>query len=299
MMELLKTGKTGYEQTNKIATANWIRLISPTTEELEQIKKLTDAPEDFLLAVQDADEIPFIERDGTNLFVLIRIPIKSDHVPYKTAPLGIILTKNKFVTISYHENEVIPRFKTYKPTATGIQTLLKILYATARTYIAYLKEINKQIHSAEEDLEKATKNEDLLELFELEKSLIYFSTSISNNRVIVERLNKLITKKDKELWDDVLQEYRQAAYTTKIYSIVITSTIDTFGSIISNNLNKVVKRLTVITVILMIPTLVASMYGMNVELPLQHSPHAFYITITVSVLLSIIGVIFLRKKGLV
>lgn len=297
MIEIYKIAK-GVQQINKPEKGSWIRYTQPTEQELEQLKKTI--PEDFLTSVQDSDEIPFIEKHGKQLLVLIRIPIKTGEkeIPYKTIPMGLILTKDQFITICNHENELIPRFKTYKTEYKGMQPLLRMMYASARTYLAYLKEINKEIYTTEQDLEKTTKNKDLLELFELEKSLVYFSTAISSNRVIIERIEKLIPETDQELHDDLTQEYKQASYMTKIYSIVVNSTLDTYSSIISNNLNKVIKALTIITIILMLPTLVASIYGMNIELPLQHSPHAFPLIILGSLALTLAGIILLRKKAL-
>jgi len=299
MMEIFKPVKNVFVSLDKPIKQCWINFSNPDEENIAFLGSLVDLPHDFIYSIKDIDELPFIEKDGDTFFFLIRIPVESEEdVPYKTVPMGVIFNKSFFITVCFHDNIVISRLKSLKA-EFGIGLVIKLLYASSRTYLSYLKDINREIQDTEKDLEKTTKNEDLLELFELEKSLVFFSTSISNNRIIIERLKKLIKDKHSDLYDDMIQEYRQAAYTTKICNIVVTSTINTFGSIISNNLNKVVKRLTVITLILMLPTLVASFYGMNVILPFQHHEHAFLITIGVSLLFSSMTLYILRLKSLV
>ncbi|MBW3016059.1 magnesium transporter CorA family protein [Candidatus Woesearchaeota archaeon] len=299
MFEVLKREKAGFTAVTKLVKGCWVNCVNPSGDELNYFRSLLGVPEDFLASVQDPEEIPFIERHDNRLLVLVRVPVKvSDDVPYRTVPLGLVLSKDFFASLCFDENDALQKFRSDAYEFSGLQPLLKMLYSVARTFLSHLKEINREIYSTEKDLEKSTRNKDLLELFALEKSLVYFSMAIANNRLVLEKLGRIVPKKDKDLFDDVGQEFKQAAGMAKIYSITLTVMMDTFGSVISNNLNVVIKALTSITIILMIPTLVASVYGMNVELPFQHSPHAFLIILVGSVLLSLLGVIVFWKRAL-
>ncbi|MBW3016016.1 magnesium transporter CorA family protein [Candidatus Woesearchaeota archaeon] len=299
MFEVLKRDKAGFSAVTKLVKGCWVNCVSPSGEELNYFRSLLDVPDDFLASVQGPEEIPFIEKRENRLFVLVRVPVKvSEDVPYRTVPLGLVLSKDCFASLCFHDNDVLQRFRSDVYEFIGLEPVLRMLYCVARTFLSHLKEINKEIYSTEKDLEKATRNKDLLELFEIEKSLVYFSMSIANNRLVLEKLGRIVSRRDKDLFDDVSQEFKQAAGMAKIYSITLTVMMDTFGSVISNNLNTVIKALTSITIILMIPTLIASVYGMNVELPFQHSPHAFLIILVGSVLLSLFGVFVFWRRAL-
>ena len=263
-------------------------------------------PQDVISSLKDMDEMPDMEKDENLLFIITRTPQKNSNnaeLEYSTIPLGIILLDNYLITLCFNDNDVITQLKSQKVyTAKKIQTTLKILLISAKTYLIYLNMINKKVHIIQERLEKTMKNEDILGLLNIQKSLVYFSTSLKSNQFLIERLTKTKVftqfEHDKELLEDMIEENEQAIEMAKIYSNILSGMTDTSASLISNNLNTVMKLLTSITLILMLPTLVASIYGMNIALPFQTSPYAFLITMTVSLALAIIGVIILWKKKL-
>ena len=254
--------------------------------------------------MRDADEVPKIESLDDGLFILIRTPQKRLIEPeYFTIPLGIMLSKRCLITFCTIKNDVIERLKREKlNTGKKIQTVLKLLLASSRLYLTYLKAINRVSHIIQNDLEKSMKNEELIKLLNLEKSLVYFTTSLRSNLLVISKLtkDKVFTRyeEDRELLEDVMYEYEQAMQMADIYSNILSGMMDAFASVISNNLNRVMKLLTSVTIILMIPTLIASIYGMNIPLPFQHSENAFFITMAISFLLSAIGIIIFWRKEL-
>ena len=179
--------------------------------------------------------------------------------------------------------------------------MLYVLLETAIQYLTYLREINRSVDAVEDKLEKSTRNRELLQLLKYQKSLVYFTTALHSNDLVMERLQRMRMfnqyVEDEDLLEDVRTENQQALQTTNIQTEILSSTMDTFASIISNNLNVVMKFLTSVTIILMLPTLVVSIYGMNVPLPFEHSHHAFLIVISLSVMMAVLGaVIFIKQK---
>ena len=306
MIEIFKSFKGELKLIKKPARGCWINLISPTEKELSKISNIIEMPQDVISSLKDMDEMPDMERDENFLFIITRTPQKNSNnakLEYSTIPLGIIILDNYLITLCFNENDVIDELKTKKIyTTKKIQTTLVMLLISARIYLRYLNDINKKLHIIQEGLKKTTKNKDIFGLLNIQKSLVYFSTSLKSNQFLIDRLTKTKVftqfEHDKDLLEDTTEENKQAIEMTNIYTNIITSMTDTFSSVISNNLNTVMKLLTSITLILMLPTLVSSIYGMNIPLPLQHSPHAFLITMIISVALAIIGVIILWKKKL-
>lgn len=306
MIEIFKSSKGELGLIEKPVEGCWINLISPTSEELSEISSIIEIPQHIILSLKDMDEMSAIERDDNLLFIVTRTPQKNSdnaELEYSTIPLGIIILDNYLITLCFNENDVITQLKTQKVyTAEKIQTTLKMLLISAKTYLTYLNVINKKIHIIQGSLKKSMKNEEIFDLLNIEQSLVYFSTSLNSNQFLIERLTKTKVftqfEHDKELLEDTTEENKQAIEMTNIYSNILSGMMDAFASVISNNLNMVMKMLTSITLVLMMPTLVASIYGMNVALPFQKSPHAFLITMIISVILAIIGVIVLWKKRL-
>jgi len=306
MIEIFKSFKGELKQIKKPAMGCWINLISPTEEELLKINPIIEMPKDVISSLKDMDEMPDMEKDDNFFFIVTRTPQKNSNnagLKYSTIPLGIIILDNYLITLCFNENDVITQLKTKKVyTAKKIQTTLRILLISAKTYLSYLNMINKNVHIIQNGLEKTMRNEDILGLLNIQKSLVYFSTSLKSNQFLIERLTKtkMFTQfeHDKDLLEDTTEENKQAIEMANIYSNILRGMTDTSASLISNNLNTVMKLLTSITLILMLPTLVASIYGMNIDLPFQKSPYAFLITMGVSLALSIIGVIILWKKKL-
>jgi len=304
MIEILKEVRGSLKTLSKPTKGCWINVEDPTDRELEKLQSLVKIPDEVLISLRDEDEVPTIEKFPGLLFVLIRTPKKEPdpkELTYRTSPLGIIITKNYFVTISFTKSLAITKLKAQTLEFKGIQPLLHITLFSAKSYLKHLKEINKEMYATQENLEKSTKNEEIMQLLELEKSLVFFSTAISSNRLVVERLAKykdVAKRGNQDLIEDVLEEYKQAANMTKVYSIVLANMMEAFGTIVSNNLNTVIKTLTSITIILMIPTLITSAYGMNLDLPFQNHPQAFWIITCISALLSVIGIAFFWRKEL-
>ena len=306
MIEIFKSFKGELKLIKKPARGCWINLISPTEKELSKISNIIEMPQDVISSLKDMDEMPDMERDENFLFIITRTPQKNSNnakLEYSTIPLGIIILDNYLITLCFNENDVIDELKTKKIyTTKKIQTTLVMLLISARIYLRYLNDINKKLHIIQEGLKKTTKNKDIFGLLNIQKSLVYFSTSLKSNQFLIDRLTKTKVftqfEHDKDLLEDTTEENKQAIEMTNIYTNIITSMTDTFSSVISNNLNTVMKLLTSITLILMLPTLVSSIYGMNIGLPFQNSPYAFLITMGVSLALSIMGVIILWKKKL-
>ena len=242
--------------------------------------------------------------------ILVDIPTieeRNEKDWYGTIPLGIIITDKMIFTICLEDTQVLTRFMegrvrnffTYMKT----RFILQILYRNASMYLRYLRIIDKKSEQVEEKMHLSTRNQELVELLELEKSLVYFSTSLRSNEVVLEKLMKIEAIKkypeDTELLEDVIIENKQAMEMANIYSGILTNMIDAFASIISNNLNIIMKVLAIITIVMSIPTIVFSAYGMNVNLagmPFSGSPWGFTIIILLSVAVSIIAAVILTKK---
>ncbi len=308
MIEVYKTTEEGLRQIHEFEKESWVNITEPTKEELDRINKELHIPYDFLTDPLDVEERARTEVENKVILVVIRIPIYDEQdaeIPFTTLPLGIIFAKDLFVTICSKKLDVITDFT--KGSIRNFSTknknrfMLQIFLRFALTYHRYLKEINKRTNATENELHKAMKNEELIKLLNIEKSLVFFTTSLKSDELMMERLNKLecikFSAEEKDLLDDVTIEYKQAIEMANVYSNILSGMMDAFASVISNNLNVVLKFLTSVTIILMIPTLVASIYGMNLELPFQHSTNAFLIIMILSFVFSVLGVIifWIRK----
>lgn len=288
--------------------AFWIHLESPSPEEADKILKSYDLPEDFITDLQDADENSRLEWEDNAMLIILRVPLYYKHrsasVSFATAPLGIIAIQDKLITVSFYDNEVLTQYLDGKHRNFNITPqsfLLNINLRTAIYYLKFLKEINRRTTQIENELHQSMRNKELIRLLRMEKSLVFFNTSLKANEIILERLQRSRwLHKDpeaEEMIDDVIIENKQAIEMANIYSSILSGMMDAFASMISNNLNVVMKFLTSITIILALPTLIASIYGMNVHLPFQESSFAFALVMGISILLSIILVlVFIRKK---
>lgn len=320
MYRIYKTFEDKVTVPKKITNDCWLDINSPSEDELFELKSVIDIPEDIILSIRDADEVPKVEKYDDFNFILIQTPVMKEEVTddsdeepdvnFSVAPLGIIYTPNGVVTLSEGQNDIIEylrvKLKNYSRnhiinTDNTPQFILKLLLFTAKTYLRHLKIINQKIRAAQSALEKSPQNDEIITLMNLEKSLVYFSTSLHSNHIVFEKIAKrksfTSNEEDEELVEDILDESKQALETVKIYGKIVGNVSNTFAAIISNNLNKTVRLLTAITMILTIPMVVASVYGMNVELPFQHSPYAFIITLVISTTLALLTVfVFFRKK---
>jgi len=284
----------------------WINLAEPTMDELTSFGREYGVPLDFLTDPLDADETPRVDVDGSNMLIVVRTPRSNPdaEVQYTTAPLGIILAPDRIITISSQKETALQCYVTGKArnfsTCNRTHFVLHIFRMIALLYLNHLKEINKKTTTIEAELQSSLHNEALTRLLNLEKGLVYFTTSIRSNELVMERLHKTqmlkMSPEDEDFLEDVIVDNKQAIEMADIYSNILSGMMDAFASIISNNLSVVIKLLTSVTIILMLPTLVASLYGMNVRLPLERSPHAFLITMLASFILAAVSVVIFKKR---
>lgn len=283
----------------------WVNVECPNNDDFEFLTQELKVPESFLEDIADADERPRTEKEGDWLLTILRIPMQScvHGIPFITVPIGIITNNDIIISVCYHSTELIPDFilHTRRKNITvnnKLDFILRIILSSAVWFLKYLKQIYNDISNAEEELEKSIRNEDLLQLMKLQKALVYFNTSIRGNEVMIGRLKKIFQGTDyldMGLLDDVVIELRQAYNTVNVYSDILTGTMDALASIISNNVNSIMKRMTSLSITLMIPTLIASFYGMNVDVQLQRFPYAFVFIILISAILSA-GTFFWFKR---
>ncbi|MHC1789573.1 magnesium transporter CorA family protein [Solidesulfovibrio sp.] len=264
----------------------WIHMVDPSEEELASIAGDLGVPMDFLTDPLDVDERSRIEQDSGVLLLVVRVPVRNDgadSVPFSTVAQGIILAGDHVLTVSKVENELTRHFveglaKQCSPDRPG-RFVIQLLQRNALQFLADLREINRLTNGIEQELHKSSRNEELIRLVNIEKSLVYFITSLKSNDLIMKTLLRrkiiVLDEDDRDLLEDALIENKQAISMTKIYTDILSGLMDAFASIISNNLNVTMKFLTSFTIILMIPNILAGLYGMNVKLPLQDDPEAF------------------------
>ena len=307
MITYYKNNK-GLVPTEKIEENDWINVVCPTKEETKFLLKELQIPEDFYNDIEDIDERPRIEIENGWTLIVLRIPFRSNDakLPFNTAPLGLMFKEDIFVSLCFHQTDILPDFVSYTrrkkiPVNDHFDLVLKLLLSSSVWFLKHLKQINQRIKLAEDNLEQSIKNEELQALLQIEKCLVFFITSLKGNDVLFRRIKNLKNHKDSfdpELLEDVEIELRQAEETTNIYSNILTGMMDAYASVISNNLNVIMKRLTSISIILMIPTVIASLYGMNVPNNLENNQFGFWIVLLISLLVSTFGVFLFKKKNL-
>lgn len=312
MIKVYKTtaGNLEEKETVDLTEPNiWVCMVSPSQDEIEQIIETFDIPKDFIEDPLDENESPRMEREDDKTLLIIQTPYfqgeEEGDIEFITVPLGIILTEKCIITVSSREDDVLQNFfrgrvKNFS-TAKRNRLILQILSRTATVYLNYLKRISRTTNKIEAQLEDSMNNERLMDFLDLQKSLVYFATSLRSNEAVMEKLTRMgmFTKyeDDKDLLEDLIIDNKQALEMTSIHANILRSTMDAFASMISNNLNKVMKFLTSVTIILMLPTLISSIYGMNIQLPFARSSFAFFILMGASIVLSLIGVIiFIKRK---
>ena len=299
------------EETNEIKKGVWINLLNPSDSEIKRVCSEINIEEDFIRYPLDYDEQARIDVEDDAILFVIDVPIIEDikdDTTYTTMPLGVIIIRDDyFITVSLKRNKVIDAFEksrvknfyTYKKT----RFLLQILYLNSACYLDNLKKINKEQEATVFLLQQSMKNRDLIQLLNLQNSLIYITTSLKSNEIVMEKIlrGKVLKmyEEDEDILEDAIIENRQAIEMSKTYSDILTSTMDAYASIISNNLNGVMKFLTSLTILISVPTLIASIWGMNVELPFEASEHGFAILVGISVAVAMIAFIWLKKKDMI
>ncbi|PIQ09225.1 MAG: magnesium transporter [Ignavibacteriales bacterium CG18_big_fil_WC_8_21_14_2_50_31_20] len=306
MIKIFKTFG-GYIEIDKPQDNCWINTTNPTKDEIQKLTDDFGLPSDIINDILDQDERPRIEFEDNWTLIILRIPVEVNNngVPFNTIPLGIFITSNFTVTVCLQDNAVLPigqpsPFRDqYKEISDSINFILRLFLRSGNLYLKYLKQINQMTSLIEQDLEKSIKNKELNKLLKMEKSLVYFITSIKANEIVLAKLRnskKITTEINEDLLEDAFIENKQALEMSQIYSDIQSGMMDAFASVISNNLNVVMKQLTIISILLMIPTLIASLFGMNVPNLLENSFWAMPLIILGSLVLSILGVIIFRKR---
>ncbi|MGO4822478.1 MULTISPECIES: magnesium transporter CorA family protein [unclassified Flavobacterium] len=285
---------------------SWINIECPSEAEKEYLLHELQIPEAFYNDIEDIDERPRIEVENGWTLIIMRIPVKSNDVklPFHTIPVGVVFKDEVCVTISFHETEMLTDFVKYTQRKNidlkdNFDLVLRLLLSSSVWYLKYLKQVNQKIRLAEDNLEKSIKNQELQALLQIEKCLVFFMTSLKGNDILLHRIKNIKSQRvhyDSDLLEDVEIELRQAQETTNIYSDILTGTMDAYASVISNNMNNIMKQMTSISIILMIPTVIASFYGMNVPNALQDNPMGLWILVLVSFLLSTVGVYLFKKR---
>jgi len=306
MIKIFKTFG-GYQEINQLQQDCWVNISNPSKEEAIRLKNDFNLPEDIISDILDPDERPRIEFDDDWTLIILRIPVetKNNGVPFHTIPLGIFIEKNFTLTLCLQDNEILPSDQTspfreqYSNITDNLNFILRLFLRSGNLYLKYLKRINQMTSSIEQDLEKSIKNKELNKLLKMEKCLVYFITSIKANEIVLLKLRnskKITSEINEDLLEDVIIENKQALEMAQIYSDIQSGMMDAFASVISNNLNVVMKQLTLISIILMIPTLIASLFGMNVPNFLENASWALPSIVLGSILLSVFGVIVFRKR---
>jgi magnesium transporter len=301
----------GFVETQGVKRDCWIDARNVDAEDLRRLEKEFGIAAELLTDIMDADEQARIEKEDDYTALIVRLPVyeESADPAFYTLPLGIILFGDKVVTICQRSSEALDDILRNRIRGFSVRNksafVLNLLGRGAFTFLKHLKELNKRTNIIKDELQRSIKNNELIQLLSIQKSLVYFTTSITTNELLLEKLQKSpfmrFREEEKELLEDVVTENKQAIEMANIYSSILTGTMDAFASVISNNLNIVMKRLTIVSIVLMIPTLVYSFFGMNVALPFAASWWASAGITAVSLIAALFGAVFLnierkRKK---
>ncbi|MDR0569380.1 MAG: magnesium transporter CorA family protein [Spirochaetaceae bacterium] len=304
MITIRGQAETGLVETDTVSKGCWIDVRNITREDQRRLEQEFGIAPELLTDILDDDEQSRIEKEDDYTALIVRLPVYDEtcEVSFFTLPLGIILFSDKVITICRRSGDALEDLAKNRIRGFSIKNkssfVLNLLGRAAFTFLKGLKELNKRTNAIQEELRKSIRNKELIQLLSIQKSLVFFTTSITTNELLLEKLQKspLIHFKEDEqdLLEDVLTENKQAIEMANIYSSILTGTMDAFASVISNNLNIVMKRLTIVSIALMIPTLIYSFYGMNVALPFQETPFTVWAIGGVSLLASILGAILLN-----
>ena len=311
MMTIYKWENGGLKEASEFASSCWINLVDPTTTELEAVLTHSNVPRDFLTDPLDVGERPRFDYEDDASLIIVHVPRPDDEdsvSPYRTVPLGIILFGQSVITVCSAATPVTTAFldqiRRVCPPSDTYRFAFRLLWHAGVLFLRYINEIHSRTATLEDELHESISNEVLMKLFQIEKTLVYFTTSLKADTIALARANTArqltLSEDDRDSLEDAMVEYQQALETATIHSNILNGTLDTFASIINNNLNNVMKYLTAATIMLAAPTLIASLYGMNIGLPFQNHAHAFSIVMGFSGLLAIaIGALFVvlsRKR---
>jgi len=300
--------KDGYCETPEYCSKAWVRVTNPTQKDIQFLIEKFNVPESFFNDIEDTEERPRVEYEDGWRMIIMRLPYKSEEAEnslFTTVPLGVLTNGDTMLTVSHKHLEMMDDFilysrrKTFKE-KSNTDLILHLLLSAAVWYMKYLKVINLEIKDAENQLQRSIRNEELLELMRLERTLVYFITSLRGNEILIQKLKILFKQKrmkhDSDLLEDVEIEMQQARTMANVYSDVLAGMMDAFAAVISNNVNVIMKRLTSFSIVLMFPTLIASYFGMNLEVESKIWTPEFFIVIAASIFLSVMGVYFFRRR---
>jgi len=307
MLCIYKTNEEHLEELQSFEKGCWIHLVNPNEEEINTVCEAMTLEPDLIRAALDEEERAHIDYEDGTTMIVVDIPTvtaEGKAFVYSTLPLGIIFNDDSIVTVCLQETPIVNDFIegrvrgffTYKKT----RFVLQMLYRNATKFLQYLKQIDKASYRVQNELHKSMKNKELIQLLSLEKSLVYFSTSLTSNEMVLDKMLKMdYVKKyqdDTELLEDVIVENKQAIEMCNIYRDILSGTMDAFASVISNNLNIVMKFLAALTIVFSAPTLVAALWGMNVPVPFTKSPYGFAIVCGIGLVATVISILFLKKR---
>ena len=298
--------KDGFSEINQWKSGCWVKVTKPTDEDMSVLKERFAVP-DFTHDAEDIEERPRVDREDNWLLVFIRVPCKSidedGDTVFSTAPVAILIRDDVFITVNYYDTEVLDDFirwsnRRHLDSCKGYDLLSSLMLSTSVWYLKYLKQMNSMMNVAEERLEKKMDNDQLMRMMGLGKFLIYFMTSLKGNATVLARIKLRVRSlpHDEALLEDAEIETQQALDTAEIYSNILDRQQETYSSVIGNNLNRIMKTLTVVTILLMIPTVIAGYYGMNVPNGMETRPFGFALAVTISVALMAIVYFFIRHS---
>ncbi len=316
MLKIYKTedgGRLVKLKSSKQVSKAWFSLINPSAEEIRKVSALLNVDPDILRNSLDADERSRTEVDDGVFAAIINLPLLDEDGNFDTLPCGFVFSGNNFLTICSKDNRILSSFN--KNTAKSFDTrdrtrfMLLILYKITQFYLRYLAIINRKTERIEDALKQTTNNQELFQLIEIQKSLVYFTTALRDNHLVLEKLLRMIKSPstagllsfkddDTDLLEDVIVENKQAIEMVDMHRSILEGMMDGFASIINNNLNLVMKFLAAITIVLSIPTMLASFWGMNVAVPAAEMAYGFWVVLSLSVLATIIVIIYFKKKGM-
>ena len=307
MMKIYRTQDKQLTRVDDMSEGTWICLNSPTDDEVRRVAATLDIEPADIVAATDPEESARISLEDGYTVIIVDIPIKVEGAGegvYSTIPLGIVKTAEHLITVCLKDSHIMRDFALgrVKGFFTNKRTrfILQILYRNASRYLQYLRQIDKKTNAIENELQKTLRNSELMQLMRLEKSLVFFATSLKSNEIVLEKLlrSDLIRRfpDDEDLLEDVIIENKQAIEMCAIYRDILSSTMDAFSSVINNNVNDIMKVLTSLTLVLSIPTLIASIWGMNVAVPFEGSSVGFWVLLGVSLLASVVSIIILSRR---
>lgn len=313
MINIYKTNiETGIlEVIEKPIKGCWINLVKPTEQEIKEVSTIVEIDEQLIRYPLDLAEKAHIDREDNEILIVVDSPVTEYNEGknnYVTMPLGMIVVRDDiFITVSATKIDVVEAVLANKKinyihTDKKSRFIFQLLYGIAQDYIRYLTYINRDLEEFEKHMEKSMSNKELLKIMSFEKTMIYFSASVKANQVVLEKLNRgkaiKLYEEDEDILEDTLIENRQAIEMIQTYSEILNGITDMFGTIVSNNLNTVMKILTSITVIISLPTLISSFLGMNVDFPFDTSNLGFFNVLAISIIVTLITALFLRKKDM-